>query len=61
MGEKQGLEIIVEAARSLQSMHELLFVLCGTGSANERLIKLAKDLNNVMFFPLQPIERLNTD
>lgn len=59
MGEKQGLEIIVEAARSLKERTDLLFVLCGTGSAKDRLINLTQGFENVVFFPLQPIDRLN--
>ena len=59
MGEKQGLELIVEAARSLKESSDLLFVLCGTGSANERLKNLAQDLDNIVFISLQPIEKLN--
>ena len=59
MGEKQGLEIIVKAAGLLKDKTNLLFVLCGTGSAKERLIKLSQGFDNVVFFPLQPVERLN--
>ncbi|RMD59058.1 colanic acid biosynthesis glycosyltransferase WcaI [Candidatus Parcubacteria bacterium] len=59
MGEKQGLEILVEAASRLQAEPNLLFVLCGEGAARERLQTQAKGLRNVIFKPLQPAERLN--
>lgn len=59
MGEKQGLELIVEVACSLKDRQELLFVLCGAGSAKQRLKKLAQNLDNVVFFPLQPLDKLN--
>ena len=59
MGEKQGLEIVVEAARALAREPGLLFVLCGNGGARERLERCAAGLANVRWLPLQPAERLN--
>ncbi len=59
MGEKQGLEILLEAARSLQGESGLLFVFCGEGAARERLIGMGGDLHNVRWLPLQPMEKLN--
>ena len=59
LGEKQGLEILLEAARSLQSEARLLFVICGEGVARERLKQMGGDLRNVRWLPLQPMEKLN--
>jgi colanic acid biosynthesis glycosyl transferase WcaI len=59
MGQKQGLEILVEAACRLAGHQNLLFLLCGSGTARSQLEKLAEDLPNVRFLPLQPVERLN--
>lgn len=59
MGEKQGLEIIVEAARILADNPKIFFLLCGDGAARHRLIRLATDMPNISFLPLQPAERLN--
>ena len=59
MGQKQGLEVLVEAARRLAGKPDLLFLLCGSGAARARLEKLAEGLANVRFLPLQPVERLN--
>jgi colanic acid biosynthesis glycosyl transferase WcaI len=59
MGEKQGLETIVAAARDLRHRRDLHFVLCGAGAARERLEREARNLDNVSFHPLQPAERLN--
>jgi colanic acid biosynthesis glycosyl transferase WcaI len=59
MGEKQGLETIVAAARALQHRADLRFVLCGAGAARARLEREAAGLANVSFHPLQPAERLN--
>lgn len=59
MGEKQGLEVLIEAAKQLESQPELHFILCGDGAARPRLERQAADLANVSFKPLQPIEKLN--
>lgn len=59
MGEKQGLEILVEAARRLGEAPRIRFVLCGDGAARPRLERLAEGLANVLFKPLQPYEKLN--
>jgi colanic acid biosynthesis glycosyl transferase WcaI len=59
MGEKQGLEILLAAARSLQAESRLLFVLCGAGGARQRLMRTATGLHNVRWLPLQPVEKLN--
>lgn len=59
MGEKQGLEVIIEAARKLKDNHEVVFVLCGDGAAYGRLRTMAEELNNIHWLPLQSSERLN--
>ena len=46
MGEKQGLELIVGAARILKDRRDLLFLLCGAGSSMERLQSMSKSLDN---------------
>jgi colanic acid biosynthesis glycosyl transferase WcaI len=59
MGEKQGLELVVDAARRLQAVPGLRFVLAGDGGARERLMAQAQGLTNLQWLPLQPAERLN--
>ena len=60
MGEKQGLEILIEAAHLLAADYpKVLFVLCGEGPAKKRLVDLAQGMPNVRFLNLQPLERLN--
>ena len=59
MGEKQGLEVVIEAARLLEKDESILFVLCGDGAAKRRLHTLASNLSNVIWIPLQPLEQLN--
>lgn len=60
MGEKQGLEVMLEAAGRLRGRGEIKFALVGAGAARERLERAAAErgLDNVRFFPLQPSERL---
>lgn len=59
MGEKQGLEIVLEAAANLEGLGYIQFVLCGDGAARSRLERQFQGLKNVKWLPLQPLERLN--
>lgn len=59
MGEKQGFEIVVDAARLLVNEKNHRFVFCGDGAARPKIHHLASRLPNVQFLPLQPPERLN--
>lgn len=59
MGEKQGLEIVLESAASLVGEQGIQFVLCGDGAVRQRLQQKYAGLPNVLWLPLQPLERLN--
>ena len=60
MAEKQGLETLIAVANLLAADHpNIVLVLCGRGTAKKRLIELSKQLPNVRFLDLQPVERLN--
>ena len=59
MGAKQGLELILDAARELQADPRYQFVMAGSGSAYRRLKQQAADLTNMRWLPLQPSEQLN--
>lgn len=61
IGEKQGIEAILYAAKENAHHQKLKFVICGSGPYKERLQGLAKEmqLQNVFFLPLQPMEKLN--
>lgn len=59
MGQKQGLELAVLAARALSSRRDILFVLCGEGAVRAELEDMSTGYNNVKFMPLQPVDRLN--
>ena len=61
IGEKQGLEAIIEAAKNYLQRPEIKFVICGSGPYKKTLQALAVDLglHNVIFFPLQPFDKFN--
>jgi colanic acid biosynthesis glycosyl transferase WcaI len=60
IGEKQGLETVLHAAKDLQQQ-PVKFVICGSGPYKEKLLNLKTELGleNVTFLPLQPFEKLN--
>tara|TARA_B100000161_G_scaffold252040_1_gene211552 strand:+ start:15569 stop:16783 length:1215 start_codon:yes stop_codon:yes gene_type:complete len=60
MGVKQGLELVVYAARSLKANSDIQFVLVGEGAVKQSLEKLSDELNlkNISFLPLVPYNQL---
>ena len=59
MGEKQGLDLLIDTARGFAGQREALFLLCGDGAMRARLESSAQGLANVRFIPLQPLSVLN--
>lgn len=61
VGEKQGLELVLQAAARCQDDTRLLFLIVGEGAAKARLQQhaAAMKLANVRFLPVQPVERLS--
>ncbi|UYM55176.1 colanic acid biosynthesis fucosyltransferase WcaI [Leclercia adecarboxylata] len=59
IGEKQGLENVIDAAEQLRD-HPWQFVIVGQGGGKARLQKMAQErgLQNITFLPLQPYEAL---
>lgn len=55
---KQGIEILVEAAHRLAHREDIVFVICGEGPNRAWLEARAAALTNIQFHPLQPAERL---
>ncbi len=60
MGYAQGLDIIIDAAVVLRDREDIRFVLVGEGPVREHLMRRARELGlaNVLFDPLQPVERI---
>lgn len=61
IGEKQGLQSIIGAARILRERGDVRFVVCGSGPYKEKLMDMAaqEDLANIVFLPLQPLDVFN--
>jgi colanic acid biosynthesis glycosyl transferase WcaI len=59
MGEKQGLDVIIDVARLFAADSDVLFLLCGDGVVRGRVHRAAAKLGNVRLIPLQPLSRLN--
>lgn len=51
---KQGIEIIIDAARLLAGRQDIVFVICGEGPNRARLAELSAGLDNVLLHDLQP-------
>lgn len=60
LGEKQGVDVIIDVAESFQSDPSILFIIAGEGASKERLVTYAsnKKLTNVRFLALQPYNKL---
>lgn len=57
---KQGLDMLPLAARLLAEWHaNVTIVICGDGQMKPELLAASQGLNNVVFLPLQPYERLS--
>lgn len=61
LGEKQGLEVIIEVAKRYIESPNVHFVIVGSGGGKQKLQQLVLDagLNNIRFFPLQAYEKLS--
>ena len=55
---KQGLEVVIEAARLMQDRPDVVFVVCGEGPNRKRLKAMAEGLSNIQFHDLVPEERI---
>jgi colanic acid biosynthesis glycosyl transferase WcaI len=56
---KQGLMVIPEAAKLLESRQDIAFIICGDGVLKPQLEAAAAELGNVRFLPLQPSGRVS--
>lgn len=56
---KQGLEIIIDAADHLAEQEHIKFVVCGQGSGHAAFSAQAQSRPNITMLPLQPFERFN--
>jgi glycosyltransferase involved in cell wall biosynthesis len=61
LGHTQNLELLIDAARSLEEYHDLQFVIIGDGVRKQELESYAgkKKAGNVRFLPFLPYERIS--
>lgn len=61
LGNAQNIDVIIDAAHMLKEEKGVEFLIFGTGGLKERYVAKANDLrlDNVKFFPLQPMERVS--
>lgn len=61
MGEKQGLEMILEAAKEFKNQNHVKFLIVGNGASKASLVEKASkmSLDNIRFMDLVPISELN--
>lgn len=61
LGKVQGVDVILKAASLMKDYSDIKFVIFGNGSEEDNLKKIVNDnhLDNVLMFPLQPIERVS--
>ena len=55
---KQGIEVLVEAARLLEHRSDIAFVICGEGPNRAGLERLSAGLDNIQLHDLQPASRM---
>lgn len=60
IGEKQGVENILNVAFLLRQHHDILFIIVGDGACKKDLEQHAekKELSNLRFYPIQPMRYL---
>jgi colanic acid biosynthesis glycosyl transferase WcaI len=61
LGEKQGLALIIEAAARFKARNDIKFLIVGSGADRDHLMSLTykAHLTNVLFYPLQPYNKLS--
>lgn len=61
LGKVQGVDVILKTASLMKNYKDIKFVIFGNGSEEDNLKKIVRDkhLDNVLMFPLQPIERVS--
>jgi colanic acid biosynthesis glycosyl transferase WcaI len=60
LGEKQGLDILLDIAKDYTQQKDIHFLIVGAGAGKEKLQNLVSenDLKNVTFYPLQELKKL---
>lgn len=61
LGNAQNIDVIVDSAKELSGNTNIEFLIFGTGGLKEQFVENVKayGIDNVKFFPLQPMERVS--
>ncbi len=61
LGNAQNIDVIIDSAKELVKNKEIEFIIFGSGGLKEQYIKKVKNykIDNVKFFPLQPMEKVS--
>lgn len=61
LGNAQNIDVIVDAAKELNGRKDVEFLIFGTGGLKDQFVEKVKNygIDNVKFFPLQPMERVS--
>lgn len=61
LGNAQNIDVIIDAANVLKENNDVEFLIFGTGGLKDQFVAKVNDLklDNVKFFPLQPMERVS--
>lgn len=61
LGNAQNIDVIVDAAKELNGRKDVEFLIFGTGGLKDQFVEKVKTygIDNVKFFPLQPMERVS--
>lgn len=61
LGNAQNIDVIVDSAKELAGETDIEFLIFGTGGLKEQFVEKVKayGIDNVKFFPLQPMERVS--
>lgn len=62
LGEKQGLEIIIDVAFRFRDKKNIKFLIVGSGGGKQKLMDLSKQkgINNIKFLPLQEYSKVSS-
>ncbi len=60
VGLANGLEYLIEAAKILKYMNQIVFVIVGDGSNKRKIVSKASDLQNVIFLPAIPRQQIQS-
>jgi len=61
LGLSQNLEVLIQSAKILEELEDLVFVIIGDGAGKSELVNKARafGLRNVLFFPYEPVKEMS--